>query len=377
MTIAIADRWIQELGDLSELARLAIAFVDGGIEWLQWAIVEPGVRYVFPDESALAAGIQQGLHASRFALAPTLGLMVSPVKLMSMGLGDLKVLARAETGESGAKSGVHVRRVMDAHSLLTQADFDSGTAYLDELNVASAPVFQFMAFPDRLAIYDLARDAVQDEAQNLPLEQEAAQFAAAQARTPCEFADYFRIYMALAGKLPRADTPAKRASHAEAALHALLPRLFGALDCPQVEGLVAPAEVAEAVAAWLNIGRAIGFPRLSAGACQIVLHTRYKGEVGYQAQEFVSAYIAAAQALLAAQPPSRGVMAQDGATCAFRVESGEHEGMLQLDPLGVISLASFQRKPPRTAAAKDPAAPTPTPARTPSKPAPAAPPATP
>lgn len=375
MTIAIADRWIQELGDLSELARLAIAFVDGGIEWLQWAIVEPGVRYVFPDESALAAGIQQGLHASRFALAPKLGLMVSPVKLMSMGLADLKVLARAETGESGAKIGVHARRVMDAHGLLTQADFDSGAAYLQELGVASAPVFQFMTFPDQLAVYDLAKTSVEADEQNLPLEQEAAQFGVAQARTPIEFADFFRIYMSLAQKLPKADTPAKRQSHAEAALHALLPKLFGALDCPQVGGLVPPAQVAEAVAAWLTMGRAVGFPRLSAGACQIVLHTRYKGEVGYQAQEFVSAYIAAAQALLSAQAPQRGLMAQDGATCAFRIASGEHEGVLQLDPLGVISLASFERKPPRAAPAKAPAAPS-TPPPPPPAPPPPPPPAT-
>jgi hypothetical protein len=357
MTVTLADKWIQDLGDVSELARLAIAFVDGGIEWLQWAIVEPGVRYAFPDESAMAAGIQQGLQVSRFALTPRIGLMVSPVKLMSMGLADLKVLALAETGDSGSKVGVHARRVMDAHGLLTQTDFDSGAALLQELKVDTAPVFQFMGFEDRLAIYDLARTSVQGGDQNLPLEQEAAAFAAAQARTPREFADYFRIYIGLAQKLPRADTPAKRASHAEAALHALLPRLFPALDCPQVRGLVAPDEVAEAVSAWLAMGRTVGFPRLSAGACQIVLHTRYKGEVGHYAQEFVSSYVAAAQALLSAQPPRRGRMAQDGATCAFPVDGAEHEAVLQLDPAGVISLASFQRKPPRTPPAKAPAPP--------------------
>jgi hypothetical protein len=253
---------------------------------------------------------------------------------------------------------------MDAHGLLTQADFDSGTAWLKELGVDAAPVFQFMNFEDRLSIYDMVRTSVKNEDQDTPLEQEAAAFAVDQARTPREFSDYFRIYMALARKLPRADTKTKRTAHAQAALHALLPRLFGALDCPQVQGLVAPGEVTEAVNAWLAMGRAVGFPRLSAGACQIVEHTRYKGEVGHYAQEFVTAYVSAAQAVLSAHPPRRGLMAQDGATCAFPIETHEHEAVLQLDPAGVISLASFQKKPPRAAPAKAP----PNAAKTPASP---------
>lgn len=345
MSLFIAERLIQNLHEVSELARLAMSFVDGGSEWLHWAVHEPTANYQFEDESEMAAAVQEGLHVSRFAFLPQLGLMVSPVKLMTLGLPDLRVLANAEAGEKESKVGAHARRILSAHDLLTQADFDTGTAFLTELGVAGAALFQFATFGDRLAIYDLVRSSVGQEDTDLSLQKEAAAFAVAQGRTAQEFVDFYAIYMALAAKGgARNDTPAKRAATAQSALHTLLPLMFGALNCPEVEGLVSPEEVTEAVKLWLSWGRSVGFSRLSSGARQIVENTRFKNEGQHEAREIVDAYLAASRALLAIRAPHRSFMAQDGATCQFSVESHEHEAELQLDPLGVISLTWFRRR---------------------------------
>ncbi|HYE43250.1 MAG TPA: hypothetical protein VEA15_07630 [Caulobacteraceae bacterium] len=344
MSITIANRMLQSPGDLSERCRLVLAFIDGGVEWLRWAILDPVARYQFGDESRMLTGVQEGLHASRFALLRELQVLISPAKLMTLNDGDLRILARAELKERDVKSTHHTHRLLQAHGILSQGDLDKGTAWLGELGFADAPVFQFMGLEDRKAIYDLFRDYPRQDDEDLELERQAGLFALEQGRTPREFADYFRVYLTLSERIGSAKVQG-RARHAEAAVHALAPLLLGALNCPEVPGLVAPKQVAEAVELWLMWGRSIGFARISAGVREIVSHTAYAGETGQAARAFVEHYVAESQRLLSAAPVHRGLMAQDGATCTFPIEGRRHEAELQLDPAGIISLSWFRARP--------------------------------
>src|SRR5262249_11025366 len=128
---------------------------------------------------------------------------------------------------------------------------------------------------------------------------DAAGFALQQARTPEEFCDYYRIYMALTAKLNTAGNSAdQRATQANAAVQTLLPLMFSALDCPQVGGLVAPSEVAIAVGNWLRQGRRLGFSRVSEGVCRVIESTTFTTESGGAAQQVVNLYLANAQSFL-------------------------------------------------------------------------------
>jgi hypothetical protein len=174
---------------------------------------------------------------------------------------------------------------------------------------------------------------------------EAVAFALREARTPPEFVDYYQVYLSLAAKYgAKADTAAKRLHHAEHALQALLPPLLQAIDCPEVLGLVSPGEVAQAVQIWFGYGRPLGFQRISAGVREIVRNTTYRHETGEEARWLVSYYMIAVRALLAAAPPRWGIMEQDGATCRFPVNAGDHVAEVLLAPSGTISLAWFQSK---------------------------------
>lgn len=359
MTLAIGDRTIVSFDQLSEHARLAISLVDGGAHWLHWAIHEPATQYVFPDESVLAGAVQQGLHGERLALLRNLQVLVSPIKLMTLGIADLRVLVRAEEGETGPKFEAHCASILEAHGIRTQKQLQQARSFLGEIVDPADPLFQVLTLSDQLALQDLLWTPQDGDPANLAVQKEAAAFALHEARTPPEFVDYYQVYLALAAKYgAKADTPAKRLAHAERALHALLPALLHAIDCPEVLGLVSPGEVAEAVQVWAGYGRPLGFQRISAGVREIVRHTKYRNETGEEAREYVAYYMIAVRALLAASPPRWGIMAQDGATCRFPVHAGDHEGEVLLSPSGVISLAWFRRKPkpkheanPRTAAA--------------------------
>ncbi len=343
MSIFVAGRSIPHPGALSELGRLALRFIDGGSQWLDWAANSATASYDFPDETVLLATVQQGLHASPLTLLPWLGLMVSPVKLMTLSLSDLHTIAKAEAGDDSSVVAVQVRKILGSHGLLTRADLAAGKAFLAEAGVADAPMFQSMGLDDHLAICSLMQLLEGQNAQNPELSREAAAFGVHQGRTPAEFVDYYKCFLHQVAKLELLGaTAARRAQAVEDALQMLLPLLFGALDCPEVGGLVAPAEVGRAISAWLARGRRIGFARLSDGVQQIIRYTDFKSETGDAAQAIVNRYLSAAQAFLATVKLERGEMRQDGASCVFPLKLAEQEAELQLDSAGSITLLRFQ-----------------------------------
>jgi len=346
MTVTVASRPIHSLTGISELGRLVLGFVDGGLEWLNWAIRDPRARYHFEDESALVAGVQTGLHSSPFLVLPTLGLMVSPVKLMTISLPDLRTLQLAEGGNPSAAVATRVKQILAAHGLVTQADLAGGMAFLEQLGVAGAPLFQCMGFVDQLALLDLLNNPGEDEL-GPEYQQEAAAFAVPQAVTPQEFADYFRAYLQqIASVATLKETAAQRSTIVQTALDTLLPLMFDALDCPRVEGLVAPWEVSAAIDEWLMMGRQLGFARLSLGVQQVIANTPFKQQTGEAARLIVEAYLASAQALLKSADLGRGQMGQDGASCIFEIPTSSQEAVIDLGADGIITLASYRRLPP-------------------------------
>ncbi|MBU9682014.1 hypothetical protein KTF56_03930 [Burkholderia gladioli] len=342
MTVIVSGRLQQGLGSLSEPSRIALAFVDGGIEWLAWAIASPSARYEFSDETHLLDGVQRGLHASPLTLLPTLQLLVSPVKLLTLSLADLRALAIVEAGDDSDLAVSRSRAVLDAHHLLPREELATGTGWLAQLGVETAPLFQALDLDGSLALAALGQlPELAGHAEYL--QREAAAFGIEMARTPQEFCDYFRLYLDRVDGLGNhaATNAAQRRDAARTAVQTLLPLLFGALDCPQVGGLVGPSAVAAAVQAWLRQGRMLGFARLSRGAQQMVRHGGYRDQAAHEARHLVEHYLAAAGELLAANPVERGVMGQDGATCSFRIEHGARQAVLQLAPDGVVSLSAF------------------------------------
>jgi hypothetical protein len=171
---------------------------------------------------------------------------------------------------------------------------------------------------------------------------EAAAFGVDKARTPDEFCDYFHAYLDCSRVLSLNDSSAQaRAAAADAALETLLPLSFSLLDCPKVDGLVAPLEVSAAISEWLLMGRRIGFARASQVVQQVVAHGGYTGQKGPEALELVNAYASRAQLLLNAKEIDRGLLGQDGATCRFPISNGKESAVIELTRTGLITLRSF------------------------------------
>ena len=106
MSLTIAGRVVPQRNSLSQLCHLTLSFIAGGVRWLDWTIDNPTVRHEFPDETELVVQVQQQLHASRLTLLPRLQLMISPIKLMTLGLADLRLNSAKRSRHSGSTSTV-------------------------------------------------------------------------------------------------------------------------------------------------------------------------------------------------------------------------------------------------------------------------------
>jgi hypothetical protein len=342
MTVSVASKLIDGHGGLSELGALVLGFIDGGTEWLKWAASAASANYDIPSETAMLAQVQQKLHGSSATLLPTLQLMVSPVRLMTLSPTELRAMAKAESGDTGTS----INPILSAHGLMTQQDLDAVPAFLASLGVGGAALFQCLGLNDMINLAGLTASP-QPGAGEPGLQRDAARFALQQARTPEEFGDYYRAYLALKAKLNAGgSTPEQDGARASAAVQTLQPPILAALDSPRVDGLVPPSEVATAVSAWLRQGRRLGFSRLSEGIRQIIDNTTFTTETGTAAQQVVDLYLANAQSFLSANPPTTGQISQDGRSCVLPAQSGNLFAELMQNPGGIITLRQFRRIPP-------------------------------
>lgn len=341
MTVKIANKPLNGAFGLSETGRRVLGLIDGGLQWLDYALGEHSTHYHFRDEGAMAAAVQTGLHATRYILIDAIGLMVAPLKLMTMSAADLQMLQRTAIGEVKPKNPELVK-LLARHGLATQDDLAAVDTLLANLEVAPAPMFQAMDLDDRLALLGLSRAPCITNPSQPDLRLEAASFAVTQAYSPQEFVDYFHTFIdhiAAAGE--PGDTPPRRRERVQRAVYTLAPLMFQALDCPEVAGLVSPLEVEGAIIDWLMNGRQLGFLRVSQGVQQIVANTGFVNEEGLAAQLIVRDYLDRAQQLVRLQGIGRGAMGQDGATCLFPIVVPTQEAVIRLGPTGVITLAQF------------------------------------
>ncbi|MEG2805430.1 hypothetical protein [Stenotrophomonas sp.] len=336
MSLFIAGRSIPHAGLLSALCRQVLALIDGGPQWLQWAIDAHEHRYHFTDESMLLDGVQQGLHGARLMWLPSVGLQVGPIKLLSLGAEHVDALYRLEHGEHGSLLSDHVARLLATHALVTNAQMQACRPFLASIGAADAPLLQQLDFRDALAVYRLAHEhgASPDAARA-----EAASFALQQARRPTEFCDYYRFYLQATHAGSSVELRHERAAHT---LQTLLPMLLGALDGPQLPQLPSPDEVRNAIGQTLASGRQVGYARISLAAqqCGLALHGQALDH------EFIRdaarRHMREAQAFLNDHPVHRGLLGQDGASVDFPIEASSQRALVRVED-NVITLAQYGR----------------------------------
>lgn len=341
MSVFIAGRSIPQANQISQSCRLVLQFIDGGKDWLKWAIESHEHRYAFSDEGTMLDGVQQGLHGSRMTWLPRLGLQVGPIKLLSLGSSDLTALSHVEFEDETRLSHSEAQGVLARHRMLTNTELGASRAFLASIGAADAPLLQQLDFRESVALHQLAGEVGMSTTGRDDLA-DAASFALLHARRPIEFADYFRFYQRVSAG---GGSREHRLTGATRALQRVLPILFGFLDGPQLPQLPSPEQVREAIAASLAANRQIGYARISLAAQQIAAcfdndpdllldDSRLREAARWQLRD--------AQEFLNEHPVSRGQLGQDGASVQFAIDGSRAQALVQVED-NVITLQDYRR----------------------------------
>jgi hypothetical protein len=334
MTILLAGRQLQP-GDMPEHDRLAIALINGGAQWLDWASRDAARQYHFDDVTEMVEAVQTGLHGTPILLLREIGLLLSPVKCMTMDASDLRLLANP-----GQASASALAALMKRHCLTSHADLAQISGFLRALGVADAPAFRSRSLADLLMLRDLQHelDVV------APLTAEAVRFALANAGSIPEFVDYLRFYRDCVKAFELGDaTPFDRMRSIDTVLNTLLPKTFLALDSLEVGGFLAPWELHAAIREWLSTGRQLGFARASLAVQQFVADGYYTGQLGHEAVKLLHEFLERAQLALGAAEVGAGHMAQDGLTCTFTFGANGDSAQVEISAAGRVGIARFGR----------------------------------
>jgi len=331
---------------LSPAGAAVIGLVDGGWNWLNWAIGNPAVNYHFADERRLLVGMQSGLHGHELMLLRGLGLLVHPLRLMELQADDLKVLAAVEN-ETGPNSvtEMQARKTLAKYQLLSQTELAIGTEFLAQAGVAEAPLFQAMRLAHRVALFQLVDGATSELSLNPMIQKEAAAFAVLHAQAPEEFVDYYRFYMSTVDDAePQAKMAPARSRKAEAGLDALGTLLYGMLFCPAVEGLPSPEQMNVIVQNWVAPGNNLGFSRLSLALAQIGQYADLKGATGEAAMKAVEQYMDQAERCILQLPAASITLSQDGGDYTYSYDNAPALAEICLAGNGNVTLATYQPK---------------------------------
>ncbi len=336
MSLFVAGRSILHPRQLSTLGQRVLFLLDGGVQWVQWAIASGMHRYQFGDEGSLLDAVQQGLHGARMAWLPQAGLQIGPITLLSLGQEDLDTLCRIEAGEDDAPLRLRFQDLLSRHALLTNTALQGFRPFLAGIGVADAPLFQQLDFHESLALCHLASEQATATASD-GTRAEAAGFALANARRPIEFCDYYRFYRTAPHT---ADDAEERQLDATHTLHLLLPHLFEMLDRPQLTHLPAPGEVEQAINATLASGRTVGFSRISLAAQQLSIGLPPARLAEQAVVEHARCRMRNAQALLGGRRVNSGRLGQDGASMRCLIEGADGHAVVQVED-NSITLARY------------------------------------
>lgn len=336
----------QQLGSQSDLTAVggALQLIDGGAEWLAWAIGNSTVHYRYADEESLLVGMQSGLHGSELLLLRAMGIQLHPFKLLEMEQEDLGVLTAAENG-TGVNSVIEMqaRKVLAKYHLLSQSELAIGTDFLTQAEVAAAPVFQGMSLADRVALFNLVDGASSELSLNQMIQKEAASFAVQHAQNITEFVDYYQYYIAEVNEVaPAPKGAAARARKAETQLELIAPLLFGKLFCPAVQGVPAPEQLNVILQSWLAGGNGLAFARLSQALAQVAQHASLKGASGETASRIIESYLDQARQFILQRPAGSVELTQDGLDRYYIYDNKQAQAKVCLASNGNVTLATYQ-----------------------------------
>lgn len=335
--IYVADKLMENIGAFSHRFRLIAERIQGGPQWLRFAMQSPTDSYMAGSELELLSLVQKGLHGSRLMLFTDLNLLMDPLKLWTLPEDDLALIGTARREES-------VRDVLDKYGILDFAQLSKGIDFLRSFEIEDKPVFQVMNLADRLALYAIALDGQEREAskKDLTIRKESCEFALQLCQTPKEFQALFHLYEAVCTKF-NAKTRSARRKRAQLIWEDYNELCDGLVETVTLGKKYNPDGLDMEIKSALADLRQIGFSCKAAAMLNLIRNTILTCEDQPRARKIVRDYMSAIFNLIAAGTVESTSVGQDGVMrliYASALIAPGGSAAVEVDRLGLVTVAS-------------------------------------
>lgn len=340
-SVVIGEKHLTSIDQLNQIARQILALIPLGIDWLCGAITNPSQQRVFATENDMLSAIQEGLHDSPTMYLPQVDLLIAPARLAAMGDDFTEnILAKLAADKLTASERTSLIKSCRQAGLLSYREVEKTWTYLDTLNVQSAPIFSAISLTDQIVLFEKVT-IEEHTSTSAALARAAANFAAEFAQSPQTFADLFRFFLALNGRLGNTRVnPAKQA--ALRVFENLIPHVMRYLSGPCVGPTTNPQALQTALHSAVRSGIVFpGFRRVSQAACLLAQFTDLAEQKRTTLASLVHDYCQAAREFVLTTTATTCRLSQDGERALFQLADTNREAQLQVDADGTLTLNSF------------------------------------
>ncbi|ACL06352.1 hypothetical protein Dalk_4674 [Desulfatibacillum aliphaticivorans] len=335
--IYIADKLMENIGAFSHRFRLIAERIQGGPQWLRFAMHSQTDSYMVGSELELLSLVQEGLHGTKLMLLADLNLLIDPLKLWTLPEDDLALIGTARREES-------VRDVLDQYGILNFAQLGKGIDFLRSFEIKDKPVFQVMNLADRLALYAIAIGGQEREAskKDLAIRKESCEFALQLCQTPKEFQALFRLYEAVCNKYS-AKSRSARQKRAQLVWEDYNELCDGLVETVTLGKKYNPDDLDMEIKSALADLRQVGFSCKATAMLNLIRNTILKCEDQPQARKIVRDYMSAIFNLIAAGTVESASVGQDGVmrlTYASALIAPGGSATVEVNRLGLVTVAS-------------------------------------
>ncbi len=331
--IYLKEQLIDNIADLGNRCQTILAMINGGPDWLRWAIGNSTMPVCQADsESELLLLIQQGLHSDDMLHFNT--FRVSIKKLLSMPDADLEQLAIIRNTDFDTEA--NLRPLLIRNDLVDYADIGSVTGFVQNQQLENDKLFKCPAFNDMLALAAFVKQLPVTEEQEF---QQALLFAQKNAATAGEFIDLYNFFMfAVNNVLPAGLSPLIQTNEVSQLYSRLIPLVFNLLFTSTVGAGKSEMTIRENMQKIILSSRFIGYATCAAAAANLVQNINLLGQDETSVKIQAESYLTTIRNQVSLVPAPRGLLSQDGLFITYKYEDDTALTEIAVSSSGSISL---------------------------------------
>ncbi|MCF6459132.1 hypothetical protein [Pseudoalteromonas sp. MMG024] len=326
MTIKINNTEITALAQLPNRIQTLLTFTQGDKGFDALASNKDEV-FEFASFDAFAEQLPQGFRNSSLILVAPIQLVADVKKLLEFSANDLRDLAVC-------KNAQQAKPLLTKYQLLNNADFELVNQFCKQNGLFTQPIMAAAQFSEHIVLQNVLTYCDKVFSPTTTQLKAAVNWALGAAQNLSEFAHYYCLYLAWQNSDPGKN---QRIDDVVAQLTDVVKDYF---QCPKVTYELDAQMLNAAIIQWHAKGNLLGFTSISSAILSTALHIKLADSSTVAEQ--ANTYLTSVQNELASKLANDSFIEQAGTARSYVFDLDSSQAIINIDPIGCMSIASIR-----------------------------------